>query len=359
MAKRDREKPEGAAGKIKFKGLIVAAVMVFIFSFISAGLFVAAINPADVYSDIINNGGIVFSSTTSEVHNDQMSQSVEGANKIIINLSVNAIREDDAAFKVIASEDENVHLSVVGTYFSAGKNEMEVTLTKDNADINATVETNTNWFSLVPFNFINFFTGEITVQIPADYAGALIINVSAGTLDVDVDNTFSSLKIDMSAGTMNIKNADTASSLKIDMSAGTMNINSIAATDEVKIKLSAGTLKCDKIVSRDVTAEISAGTLTLSDVAASGKISAKASAGTIALKVSSRPSEVELRVSAGTLNFSHATNVDYKVSYSLSAGSLYIYGTKYHHSGTYNQTGSTLLTVSISAGTCNIKTYTP
>ncbi len=155
------------------------------------------------------------------------------------------------------------------------------TLTIQNADTR-------KWYEHIG---IAFNTPKITVYIPQDQYGVLLVNGSTGDIDISKNLKFKSIDIAVSTGSIenyacaleyiklktstgSIHTKDIrANSLDFCVSTGKISAQSVSCEGDIKIKVSTGDTKLIDVSCKDIVSSGSTGDISLKNVLATGKIS--------------------------------------------------------------------------------------
>lgn len=203
-------------------GLGAAAVA---FIVIACILFFSTINVNDIRKDVLDNNGVIFNK--SRVKNIELYDNapIAGVEKIEIDVGSGDVEINE-------TEGKDLTVSVNGKYYnvsdSAESYKLELTETKNTL----TLRIKQDWRF---FNIGSFFIGEIKIDIPETFDGALDLKVGSGSVDFNVNNEFSDVKLEVFSGDVDINSINCGNS-NIIVNSGSLtiqNIETVAANIEV------------------------------------------------------------------------------------------------------------------------------
>ncbi len=220
-----------------------------------------------------------------------------------------SISTKTADIHFVPSEDSRI--SVVCYEETKVKHSVSV---KENALVIETVDTR-KWYDYININFV---TPKITVNIPAEKYGKLLISNSTGNAEVPKDFTFEEIEISESTGdvncyasalgeikiktsTGNIKLKDVSSGgLKLTVSTGNIIAENSICNGNVILNSTTGDTTLSNLECENIESNGSTGNLILNNVIVKNKISAKRSTGDINIEKCDA-SELFLKTSTGNV----------------------------------------------------------
>lgn len=152
----------------------------------------------------------------------------------------------------------------------------------------------------------NFKQPNTVIKLPQDGVYNLVIDMSAGTLDI-AEGNYGNIDIDMSAGLVRLNNNIVCGTLKVDMSAGKVDAGSVTCPSAA-IDLSAGDVKIEKLNCPVINIDVSAGNVYADILGSKAEYS------------------IKVDKSAGSCNVVNQTGTDSqkKIDIDVSAGSVYL-----------------------------------
>ena len=239
-------------------------------------------------------------------------------NKYEIKESFKDIRiiTDTADIEFILSENSNT-LIVCDEH----KNVNHLVKVKDNTLL-IEVSDNRKWYEYIG---INFSTSKITIYLPKNEYGELLIESSTG--DINIPKNFKFKSIDILEDTGNITNyASVYENLKIKTSTGNIHIKTIIAnmldlststgkvdvidancTDDIKINVSTGNANIVDINCKNLLSKGSTGNISLENVIATEKFWIERSTGDVKFK-GSDASDIFVKTDTGNVTGSLLTD---------------------------------------------------
>ena len=134
------------------------------------------------------------------------------------------------------------------------------------------------WF-FVDFSF--FAEGpSVTVYLPRDAFGTLIVEGSTGDVAIPADFSFDSIRVTLSTGSVDCR-AASAGTVTVKTSTGGIRIAGVKCAGDVEVSVSTGGTMLENVTCQNLLSSGSTGGLTLKNVIASGAFDLERSTGSI------------------------------------------------------------------------------
>lgn len=252
-----------------------------------------------------SNWETVIEGRSGEVDQTQ-SASLDGVTSVSVRASSDSIR-------LHHGDTDEVKVHFHGTISSSRRNAPVPTLrmTQSGQSVSFWLESP----RIIGVLFYNRNT-VMDVYLPASYAGAVKLDTSSGSIDVE-GFVFDKLSCDASSGSVKVKDTG-ADTVYIDTSSGGIEIEGIS-TGQLTAGATSGSINGGNITASDISLDTSSGSIRLSDV--QGNIGAHSSSGTIRIEDVAGADTVRAEASSGSIHMTF-TDMGSDYRFDTSSGSV-------------------------------------
>lgn len=236
-------------------------------------------------------GGVTFADFRNGFSGDD--QYTAGQYNETLQVSKIFIDCEDNIINLVVSDDDKFNIS----YYES--DDYDVTVTNDENVLSLQAKYNKRiWFK---FRYPSSTVRTITVQVPSDYEGEILIKNSNGGIMLDSISNITNLDLRTSNGKVEVSNMQVSGNVDIRTSNGNITVSNYIVTGYIEMVTSNGKVNLNSVIASKVKAISSNGSINATGLE-SDNIDAATSNGSVELSIKGEYSEYMVDVSTSLGN---------------------------------------------------------
>lgn len=198
--------------------------------------------------------GSVTNLSTSNLNYTKVETALKAGDSKNVRLE---LETDDVSFEV--SPDDDFHF----TYYESDRDKYE--LTQNSNEISLIYRRSGDWTDYIGV-FVTLEAHNVTVMVPADYAGSIEVTASTGSINISRQENLNELSVNVTTGNIFISDSN-AKSLEAAATTGKIDISDTNVEGKTEFATSTGRINLNKLaVGEDLQATTTTGGMELNDV---------------------------------------------------------------------------------------------